>query len=299
MCRLGTEVVKAKPPAQLFSGVVALSAPFAGGIDARGVAKPAYQPSCLRELVPHPGRHDRVSPGNRQPCQRVGERPTAPARIVDDFPNVCLAGVAIELFANSFVCLAFGWSPGASQSREHRIEPGAAVLWRQPVPGDLRICLRVSQLLELIAKDLQGKSCIELGVVDPPPAELSVVVVLYQMVVRVSREGEGIEHEGIDRRQPQQSQAGVGGPKVGQIEGDQVVAEQEVSSAGESIQPAQRRREAATDRQEDHGLAGVGTHPGKRTDAAVPHADFQVEREAAVQFATAILELQRCLLRIQ
>ena len=110
---------------------------------------------------------------------RVGERPAAPARIVDDFPNVCLAGVAIEPSVSGFVCLGFGWSPGGSQSREHRIEPGSAVLCRQPVPGDQQIGLRVSQLLELITKDLQGKSCIELGVVDLPPAELSNVVVLY------------------------------------------------------------------------------------------------------------------------
>ncbi len=92
---------------------------------------------------------------------------------------MCLAGVAIEPSVNGFVCLGFGWSPGASQSREHRIEPGGAVPCRQPVPSDQQIGLRVSQFLELITKDLQGKPCIELGVVDLPPAKLSVVVVLY------------------------------------------------------------------------------------------------------------------------
>ena len=59
--RLRAEAVKAEPTSKLLAGIVPFPAPLTGGIDAGDVAQPTHQPSRLRELMPHPGRHDRVA----------------------------------------------------------------------------------------------------------------------------------------------------------------------------------------------------------------------------------------------
>ena len=48
--------------------------PQAGSAQALSLSR-RYQPPRLRELMAHPGRHDRVAAGHRQPGQRVGQRP--------------------------------------------------------------------------------------------------------------------------------------------------------------------------------------------------------------------------------
>ena len=45
----------------------------------------------------------------------------------------------------------------------------------------------------LIAKDIEREAGVELGIVDPPSLELSVLVVLDQVVIGVAWEGERIE----------------------------------------------------------------------------------------------------------
>ena len=106
--RLPAEVVKAKPAAKLLVGVVPLPAPLTLLVCAGGVAQPAHQPSRLRKLKSNPGRHDRVAPGYRQPCQRIGQRPAESGRIRHDFPRVRLASVPIQPCPNRLIRLGFG-----------------------------------------------------------------------------------------------------------------------------------------------------------------------------------------------
>ena len=125
-------------------------------------------------------------------------------------------------------------------------------------------------------EDLQRESGIQLGVVDASASELSVLVVLDKMVIGVPGEGEGIESERVDRRQPQEAQSRIGGLEVRQIEIDQVVAEQELCPIGKVVQLGQRRSQAAPIHRGLQGLASVRSYSRKRTDAVVPGADFKV-----------------------
>ena len=78
--------------------------------------------------------------------------------------------------------------------------------------------------LLLVYKDLQGESGVQIRVVDPASFELPVLIVLDQMMIRIARKGQGIEHQRIHSRKLQESHAGIHGLQMGQIEGDQVVA---------------------------------------------------------------------------
>ena len=93
------------------------------------------------------------------------------------------------------------------------------------MPGSQQFGRRTAQLLLLVVEDLQGKSGIQFGVVDPPTFELSVLVVLDQVVIGVARECQWIKPERVHRRQPQQSEAGTDSLQIGQVEIDQIVAE--------------------------------------------------------------------------
>ena len=63
---------------------------------------------------------------------------------------------------------------------------------------------------------------------------------LDQVMVRVAREGERVQPESIHRRHSQQMQIGRNSLEVGQVEGDEVVAQHQFGALGEAIQPSER-----------------------------------------------------------
>ncbi len=89
---LRTERGEAEPAAEQPGGVVLLAAPCAGRIGAGCVAERAQERARLGERVTHPRRHDRVSAGDGDPRQRVGQRPAAPLGIVEDRGDLVDAG---------------------------------------------------------------------------------------------------------------------------------------------------------------------------------------------------------------
>ena len=100
---------------------------------------------------------------------------------------------------------------------------------------------------------------------------------LDQVVIGVARKGQGIEPERIHRRQPQQSETGIGGLQMGQVEIDDIVAQQKFYVARESVQLLQSGGQTRARRRKDKGLACVRTHSCERVDAAVPSTDLKVE----------------------
>ena len=78
-------------------------------------------------------------------------------------------------------------------------------------------------------------------VVDASAFELSVLIVLDQMMIGVAGEGQGIEPQGIYRRQAQRSQAGFCRTQMGQVERDQIMAQQVIRTLGECVQVFQGR----------------------------------------------------------
>ena len=94
--RFRPEISEAEPAGELLAGIVVVPAPAAGGIGAGGIPEPANQPPRLGELIAHPGRHDRVAAGHRQPSQRVGQRPAGIRRLTHSLAGVSGAGGALQ-----------------------------------------------------------------------------------------------------------------------------------------------------------------------------------------------------------
>ena len=102
---------------------------------------------------------------------------------------------------------------------------------------------------------------------------------LDEVVIGIAGKGEGAEHQGVHRRELQQPQIGLRRRKVGQVERDQVVAQNEGRPVGEFVELRQGRRQIAAGMH--HALAGIRAHRAECVDASILLADFKVEREAA------------------
>ena len=100
-----------------------------------------------------------------------------------------------------------------------------------------------------------------------------------EVVIGIAGKGERAEHQGVHRRELQQPQVGFGRREVGQVEGDQVVAQHEGRPIGELVQLGQGRGQIAAGMHQ--APAGIRAHRAKGVDAAVLLADLKVEREAA------------------
>ena len=67
---------------------------------------------------------------------------------------------------------------------------------------------------------------------------------------------------------------------MGQIEIDQIVAQQEVYAIGKVVQLCQCRSQAAAPRAKEEGMFRIRAHCREGMDTAVLDADFEVKREA-------------------
>ena len=124
-------------------------------------------------------------------------------------------------------------------------------------------------------EEIQREPGIELRVVQSPLLKLSVLVVFDEVVIRIARKGEGVQLQRIHRWQLQQPEVRLRRGQMGQIEGDQVVAEQEVRAISEVVECRQRRRQVST--AEDQGLIDIRAHRSEGVDAAVPNTDFKIQ----------------------
>jgi len=170
---------------------------------------------------------------------------------------------------------------------EDVIEPHAVVPARQPVPSGEQVGIRLSKSLLLVGENLQSEAGVQFGVIQPAPPQRPVLVVFHQVVIGIAGKGERVEAERVHRRQPQQSDVGVGGPQVGQVEVDEVVPQHEVRAVGQLVQPGQRRRQTAAAGKRE-GFIGVWPHTSESMDAAVVPTDFQIQRQATRQGIIAL-----------
>ena len=147
-----------------------------------------------------------------------------------------------------------------------------------PVPSsqDRRVCF--GQSPALVVEDFQGQAGVELRVVDTAAFELAVLVVFDEVVVGVAGEGQGAELQGVNGRQPEQPQVGLGGLEVRQVEVDEVVAQQEVGAVSQPVESDQCRLETQAVAGKDQPLFGVGPYSRQGVDAGVLLANFEVER---------------------
>ena len=138
------KIAEAEPARELLPRIVAFAAPAAGGIGAGGVPEPAHQAARFRELVAHPGRHDRIAARYRQPCQRIGQRPAGGRRLRRDLAAVSGAGDACQSLADRGAGHGVRGAARAAKLREEIVE-GAVVALRfrraQPMPRGKQVRL--------------------------------------------------------------------------------------------------------------------------------------------------------------
>ena len=279
--RLGPEIVEAEPAGQLPAGVVSLPAPLAVVAGAGGVAQHSDQSTGAGELMAHPGRHDGVASGHRQPRQRVGQLPRAPFGICQRRCSLGPARRSGEATFDGRVRLGIGWPRRLAQVGEEVIEPRAVVRASEPVPGGDQVGIRLPEGPLLVGEDLQRQPGVQFGVVEAAPPKRTVLVVLHQVVVRIAGKRQGIEAQRVYCWHPQQPEVGVGGSQVGQVKVDEVVAQQEVGALGQVVQPDQRLGQPAAAMGEREGFIGIRPHAGQGVDPSVVPADLQVQGQTA------------------
>ena len=98
------------------------------------------------------------------------------------------------------------------------------------------------------------------------------------MVIGIARKGEGVEPQRIHRRQLQQPETRLCCFQMGQIEIDQVVAEQKVRAISEFVELCQCCRQVAI--VEDQRLIDIRAYRGEGMNATILLADLKVERQA-------------------
>ena len=282
--RFRPEAPEIEPAGEFLAGIVPFPAPGAGRIGAGGVPEPTHQPPGFRELVAHPGRHHRVAPRHRQPCQRVGQRPARPVRFRHDSTAVGRAGGICQPPPYRRERLGIRRAAQAANLGEKIVEGAARALRLgrgQPVPRRQQVRRGFPQRLPLVAEDIQRETGVEFRIVYSPALESAVLVVLDQVMIGIAGKGEGAEPQRIQRREFQQPQVRLRRGQMGQVEGNQVVAQNERRPVGEIVQRRQRRRQAAAGIHQ--GLAGVRAYRAKLVDALVFPADLEIQREAGGQ----------------
>ena len=131
----------------------------------------------------------------------------------------------------------------------------------------------------LILKELQGELAVHVRVVDLGSVELAVLVMFYQVVVRVAGEGQRAESENVHCRELQQFQVWFGRGQVDYIEANYVMAQQEVCALGLVVQPGQGSVERLSSVGEYQGLAAVRVYCRECVDALIFYPYFEIQGE--------------------
>ena len=139
--------------------------------------------------------------------------------------------------------------------------------------------IHVAEGVDLVLEQFQGFAAIEFGIVAHAANNAAVLVVLHKAVIWIARKGKGTEPQRIERWQFEQSRLRRGCNQIRQIELYQVMTKQNLRLFGESFQFMPDRRLDFSSEFAMECLAGIRLHGGKRFDAPVLHADFQVKRQ--------------------
>ena len=190
------------------------------------------------------------------------------------------AGRAVKQAAHCRARLGVRWAASATHLGEEVVECAVRtpkLRRRQPVPSCEQVGLRSAQCFPLVVEKLQRKAGIELGIVDPTALEPAVLIVLDEVMIWIPRECEGAQTQRVYGGQGQQSQVGLRRLEVGQVEGDQVVTENERRAVGKFVELCERRGRSAA----GMPLTSVPTHSAEGANAAVLLAYLEVDGETA------------------
>ena len=184
------------------------------------------------------------------------------------FACVGPAGDPRQPCGNRLARLLVGRPQRTAQAREEGVEAGPLRFSGcEPVPGGDQIRCFLDDRCQgapLIMEEIQREAGIELWIVQAPPLELSILIVLDQVVVGVAGEGKRIEPQRIHRRHAQQPEVGLRSLELREIEGDQVVSEQKCRAVGECIQLRERRRQVAASK-----VASAANRAGRKGSRSI------------------------------
>ena len=213
-------------------------------------------------------------------------------RVGRGIPSVGQAGIARQSGRDRFPYLGVRRARSTPQRREEAVESGLVLSRRrQPVPCDEKVRRRLTQGSMLVAKYPEREPGVELRVVHPPPLELTVLVVLDQVVVGVARECEGVQPQRVDRGKAKQPKARLRGGEVRQVEENQVVAQNEPGAVGKVVQSGRRSPEVVAPKHEP--LVAVRAYCGKGVNSAVLPTDLEVQRDVGRQRIPSSISHQR------
>ena len=195
-----------------------------------------------------------------------------------------LAGIAGQALADDGPGLGIGGARGLAQGGKEEVEAGCgARRGGQPVPGGQEFRRSFQQGPALILEGLQSLAGVEFRIVHLSALEPAVLVVLDEVVIRITGKGQWTQQQRVDGRQVQQAEVGPGGPQVRQVESDEIVTEQVVGAFRQLVEPAQCRLKGHVALWKHQPIAGVGPHRGEGMDAGALFADFEVERQTSLQ----------------
>ena len=121
--------------------------------------------------------------------------------------------------------------------------------------------------MPLISENFQCKPGVEFRITPFPSCESAILVVLDEVVVRITRESKGTEAQRIDDREFQQPQVWLFRLQVRQVKRNEVMTQNVGRILGKGIQSRQRRPQVTPI--EQFTLSGIGPQSGKGTYTAV------------------------------
>ena len=139
----------------------------------------------------------------------------------------------------------------------------------------------LQKALDLVPQDIENKLGIAERVADACSLQPAIEIVLDQAMVRVAREGERVQPQRIDQLlgESPQTRSSVG--KMGEVEENYVVAEQEFGSVGIVVKFVEGACEGSAIVDEWLGLAWP--NGCKALDAVATWINFEIDRNASGQ----------------
>ena len=147
------------------------------------------------------------------------------------------------------------------------------------VVGGQQVGRGPAELSDLVGEDVEGQLAVQQRVVAGLPNQAGVLVVLDQVVIGAARVGQGVEPQGIYDGEPEQTEVGIDGPQVGDVEFQDVVAHYEGGAPAQLVDAPDAGRVSGVVALEVEFIAGVGPVGGHGDEAAVL-VYFQVQRKA-------------------
>ena len=199
---------------------------------AGGIAQASDHAGRVRELHPHPWRHDGITTRDRDPRHRIGQWPALHGRadVFQDSVQGLGAGVPRQHPCDGVLCLGRRGRSAPPDMAEHRVEPcGLRPAGGQEVIGGdhmRRPSVEGAERLHLVAQHVEDQTGICLRVIHMARQQAPVVIMFDEVVIWVAGKRQGVEPQRVDRclRHPRQPRPE--GQQVRQVVTQNVVADQ-------------------------------------------------------------------------